>query len=109
MSWHSVRDFFRGVGQVLDARGVLCVYGPFLYGDVETVPSNVSFDQWLRERDPDSGIREFAAVNALAESQALTLSADHPMPANNRLLVWKMVSDTNSTDYQARICRDDTY
>jgi len=89
MSWDSVQDFFRGVGQVLDARGVLCVYGPFLYGDVETVPSNISFDQWLRQRDPESGIREIAAVNKLAESQAMVLSVDHPMPANNRLLVWQ--------------------
>lgn len=89
MSWDSVRHFFRGVGQVLSARGVLCVYGPFLYADVETVPSNLSFDEWLRKRDPDSGIREFSAVNALAESQALILEADHPMPANNRLLVWR--------------------
>ncbi len=89
MSWSSVRNFFRGVGQVLDSRGVLCVYGPFFYADVDTVPSNVSFDQWLRQRDPESGIREFAAVNALAESQAMTLSVDHPMPANNRLLVWR--------------------
>lgn len=89
MSWDSVRHFFRGVGQVLDARGVLCVYGPFLYEDVETVPSNVSFDQWLRNRDPASGIRKFSAVNALAEEQALSLRVDHSMPANNRLLVWQ--------------------
>ncbi len=89
MSWESVGDFFRGVGQVLDERGRLCVYGPFLYADVETVPSNVSFDQWLRGRDPDSGIRTFEAVNTLANAQALQLKADHAMPANNRLLVWQ--------------------
>jgi len=89
MSWESVRHFFRGIGQVLDERGLLCVYGPFLYRDIETVTSNISFDQWLRERDPDSGLREFEAVNELADAQALWLSADHPMPANNHLLVWR--------------------
>ncbi len=89
MSWESVQYFFRGIGQILDERGSLCVYGPFLYRDVETVASNVSFDRWLRERDPDSGLREFEAVNELAEAQALLLTADHQMPANNRLLVWR--------------------
>jgi len=89
MSWDSVRHFFRGVGQVLDECGLVCIYGPFLYEDVETLPSNVAFDQWLRARDPESGIRSFEAVNALAGEQSLVLKADHPMPANNQLLVWQ--------------------
>jgi len=89
MSWEAVRHFFRGVGRVLGERGSLCVYGPFLYEDIETEPSNVSFDQWLRERDPDSGIRAFEAINALAGEQSLVLTADHAMPANNHLLVWQ--------------------
>ena len=70
MSWDSVRHFFRGVGRLLDEGGLLCVYGPFLYGDGETAPSNTAFDRSLRARDAESGIREFAAVNALAGEQA---------------------------------------
>ena len=88
MSWDAVRHFFRGVGRILGERGLLCVYGPFLYANVETVPSNIAFDRWLRERDADSGIRSFEAVNELAGEQSLALKNDHPMPANNRLLVW---------------------
>ncbi len=89
MSWDSVLHFFRGVGQVLDKQGMLCVYGPFLYAGIDTAPSNVSFDQWLRNRDAESGIRAFEAVNVLADAQRLELKADHLMPANNRLLVWQ--------------------
>jgi hypothetical protein len=89
MSWDSVRHFFRGVGRVLDGCGLLCVYGPFLYAGVEMVSSNKAFDQWLRGRDPDSGIREFEDVNALAAEQGLALKVDHQMPANNQLLVWQ--------------------
>ena len=33
MSWSSVHDFFAGVGTTLSANGLLCVYGPFRYGD----------------------------------------------------------------------------
>jgi hypothetical protein len=91
MSWDSVLHFFRGVGRVLGDRGLLCVYGPFLYANGETVPSNIAFDQWLRARDVDSGLRSFEAVNELAGQQSLALQTDHSMPSNNRLLVWQRV------------------
>ena len=89
MSWASVGDFFRGVGGVLTAHGVLCVYGPFNYGGQYTTESNAQFDAWLKARDPLSGLRDFAEVDALARAQGLALLADHAMPANNRTLVWR--------------------
>jgi len=50
---------------------------------------NAAFDQDLRARDPASGIRDFEAVDALARAQGLALAADHAMPANNQLLLWR--------------------
>jgi SAM-dependent methyltransferase len=89
MSWSSVKDFFRGVGSVLGHPGVLCVYGPFRYGDRYTSDSNAKFDDFLRRRDPDSGIRDAHELDGLARQQGLELAADHPMPANNQLRVWR--------------------
>lgn len=89
MSWTSVQDFFRGVGGVLGMPGVLCVYGPFRYDGRYTSDSNAAFDTYLRSRDPHSGIRDFEALDELARQQGLRLAADHAMPANNQLLVWK--------------------
>jgi len=89
MSWSSVREFFRGVGSVLAVPGVLCVYGPFRYGGRYTSESNAVFDAHLRKRDPEGGIRDFEALEELARRQGLQLAADHAMPANNQLLVWK--------------------
>jgi len=74
---------------MLPAGGVLAVYGPFHYGGRATSDSNAAFDAMLRERDPESGVREFEAVDALAQAAGLALQADHAMPANNRLLVWR--------------------
>jgi cyclopropane fatty-acyl-phospholipid synthase-like methyltransferase len=91
MDWESVRHFFKGIGTLLKASGVLCVYGPFRYAGRFTTESNAAFDLDLRARDPASGIRDFEAVNELAEQQGLTLLADHAMPANNQTLVWKRV------------------
>lgn len=89
MSWTHVRQFYGGVGRVLEANGVLCVYGPFKYDGEHTSESNVAFDAWLRRRDPLSGIRDFTELDRLAVAQRLEFVVDHEMPANNRLLVWK--------------------
>jgi cyclopropane fatty-acyl-phospholipid synthase-like methyltransferase len=89
MSWEAVGYFFRGVGAAMTRGGVLCVYGPFRYGGQHTSPSNIEFDAWLRTRDPDSAVRDFEAVDSLAQAQQLYLTADHAMPANNRTLVWQ--------------------
>jgi hypothetical protein len=95
MGWDAVEDFFRGVGAVLDASGVLCTYGPFRYQGTYTSPSNAEFDRYLKARDPLSGIRDFEDVNILAGKQGLLLLADHGMPANNQLLVWHKPSSSS--------------
>ena len=59
VSWPEVKSMFRGVSQVLKSGGVFCQYGPFNYNGQYTSPSNASFDQWLKNRDPNSGIRNF--------------------------------------------------
>ena len=89
MSLERVHDFFRGVGTVLSRPGVLCVYGPFRYRGAYTSDSNAEFDRFLKARDPASGIRDFEALDALAQAAGLELAADHDMPANNRTLVWR--------------------
>jgi SAM-dependent methyltransferase len=88
MSWDAVRDLFRGVAAVLSRPAVLCIYGPFRYGGRYTSASNAEFDRYLRARDPESGIRDFEEVNTLSCEQGLSLLADHPMPANNQLMIW---------------------
>ena len=67
----------------------LIVYGPFNYGGNYTSDSNAQFDDWLHERDPQSGIRDFEWVNELAEAAGYSLLEDIAMPANNRLLCWE--------------------
>lgn len=89
MGWPEVVRFFDGIGAVLDAGGVLAVYGPFNYGGEYTSDSNREFDAWLKARDPRSGIRDFEAIGALARAIGLTLVEDVAMPANNRTLVWR--------------------
>jgi cyclopropane fatty-acyl-phospholipid synthase-like methyltransferase len=88
MDWAAVEDLLRGVGAVLSAPGVFCMYGPFRYGGEYTSPSNAEFDEYLRSTYPGGGIKNFEDVNILSGEQGLHLLDDHAMPANNQLLVW---------------------
>ncbi|RTR39578.1 DUF938 domain-containing protein [Shewanella canadensis] len=86
MSKEMVEAFFCGIGEYLAPTGQLCIYGPFNYAGEYSSESNARFDIWLKERDHRSAIRDIEWIQALAIDQGLTLTADHPMPANNRLL-----------------------
>jgi len=86
MSWSEVLAMYQGLGAILAAGGVMCVYGPFRYGGRYTSDSNQDFDCMLKERDPLSGLRDIQGVSGLAAQYGLRLRADHDLPANNRLL-----------------------
>ncbi len=89
VAWPAVERMFAGIGRVLAVGGILCMYGPFNYGGRFTSESNARFDAWLKSRDPLSGVRDFEAIQGLAEAQGLQLLRDIDMPANNRSLVWQ--------------------
>ncbi len=86
MGWEEVESMFRGIDAVLSPHGVVCIYGPFRYSGRYTSDSNRDFDLMLKERDPNSGLRDLTDVSALAGRHALRLRVDHDLPANNRLL-----------------------
>jgi len=92
VSWQGVEQMFAGIGRVLGTDGKVCIYGAFNYGGKFTSESNERFDAWLKSRDPVSGVRDFEAVNQLAEAQGLHLLKDVSMPGNNRTLVWQRIS-----------------
>jgi hypothetical protein len=84
-----VAALFAGLPGVLTPGAPFALYGPFNYGGRYTSDSNARFDQWLKTRDPASGIKDRDALAALAEAHGMTLDEDHPMPCNNRILVFR--------------------
>jgi cyclopropane fatty-acyl-phospholipid synthase-like methyltransferase len=89
MSAAAVEQLFAALPAVMQAGAKFAVYGPFNYGGRFTSDSNCDFDDWLKARDPLSGIRDFEWVDALAQRAGFTLIEDRAMPANNRGLVWQ--------------------
>ena len=73
---------------LLPRQGLFYTYGPFNIDGRYTSASNAQFDEWLKSRDPDSGIRDKTDLQALVEKCSLSLQDDFVMPANNRLLIW---------------------
>lgn len=93
MDWPAVEGFFAGAGRLLSAEGTFCLYGPFSRGGEHNAPSNAEFDAFLRQRDGGSGVRDLDDLEALAAHHGLHLAAEHPMPADNRTLVWRRAAD----------------
>lgn len=84
-----VENMFRHVASCLKKGGLFAQYGPFNYNGQYTSESNARFDVWLKQRDSNSCIKHFEALQQLAESNNMTLLRDVEMPANNRILVWQ--------------------
>lgn len=84
----AVVAMFSGVGEILSERGLFLLYGPFNIEGQFTSLSNERFDQWLKSRDPDSGIKDKTWLEGLASGAGLRLLEDIEMPANNKVLCW---------------------
>ena len=83
--WAATEGLLRGAARLLAPGAPLFLYGPFLQGGVETAPSNAAFDDSLRARDPEWGLRDLEAVAAAA--RGFGLDAVVAMPANNLSVV----------------------
>lgn len=89
VGWHIAEALLTGGAKALKQGGVFCIYGPFNEGGKYTGEGNRQFDQWLKARDPESGIKDIETVQDTLASFNLTLRERHQMPANNLILVFQ--------------------
>lgn len=87
--WDACAGLMAGAARHLAPGGVLVTYGPYFERDVPPAPSNLAFDESLRQRNPAWGIRQLDEVAAEAARHGLELTQRHAMPANNLLLVFE--------------------
>jgi SAM-dependent methyltransferase len=87
--WPACEGLLRGAGRVLPPGGVLFLYGPYKLDGRHTAESNAAFDQSLRSRNPDWGVRDLIEVTALAARHGLALAGTVAMPANNLSVVFR--------------------
>jgi SAM-dependent methyltransferase len=87
--WPATEGLMAGAAHALQPGGGLFLYGPFIETDVPTALSNAAFDQSLRRRDPEWGIRHLNDLTALGAEHGLSLAERIAMPANNLVLVFR--------------------
>jgi Protein of unknown function (DUF938) len=88
--WEACLGLMAGAERILPPGGIVYLYGPFKQNGEHTAPSNAEFDQSLRSRNPEWGVRDLETVIAVAESHNLTLLKTYSMPANNLSIVFQL-------------------
>lgn len=86
--WETSEALFEGARKVLASGAPLITYGPYRLHGEHTAPSNAAFDESLRSRNPDWGVRDIDELTELAARTGFTLQERVQMPANNMTLVW---------------------
>lgn len=71
--------------------GLLALYGPYREAEFPLAPSNQAFDDSLRARNPEWGLRERDAVAHAAKAHGLALTLRIAMPANNLMLLFRRI------------------
>ncbi len=87
--WAVSENLITGAGRFLQPGGHLFVYGPFKRAGRHTAPSNADFDESLRAKNPEWGVRDIDELNRLAQNVGLAPAELHAMPSNNWVLVFR--------------------
>ena len=87
--WSATEGLMHGAARLLEAGAPLYLYGPYRQAGVETAASNEAFDQSLKARSPEWGLRKLEDVAAEAERHGLVLERTIPMPANNLSVIFR--------------------
>jgi SAM-dependent methyltransferase len=88
-AWEVTVGLVRGAERRLKAAGALVLYGPFMVNGAHRADSNRQFDEDLKARNPDWGVRDLTQVEQLAAGEGLFLRQEIAMPANNMCVVFR--------------------
>lgn len=88
MNYKHFISFCSNISQHLNPKGKIIIYGPFKYHDKFIGDGNFRFDQMLRERNSESGLREFNHLCALLKENNILLEKSYSLPANNQLHIF---------------------
>jgi SAM-dependent methyltransferase len=85
--WRATHALFRGAARILDSRGLLILYGPYLENGT-AVQSNLEFDASLQRRNAEWGLRDLDEVTRVAAGHGFARQQIVRMPANNLTVVF---------------------
>lgn len=89
--WRATEGLLREAAALLPQGAPLYLYGPYRQASVVTAPSNEAFDDSLKARNPEWGLRDLEIVAALARDSGFSAPVVTAMPANNLSVVFRRV------------------
>ena len=84
--WAASLGLLDGAARLLPEGAPLILYGPWLEEEVEPAPSNLAFDQSLKTRNSEWGLRSKQVFAAEAALRGFALVGRTAMPSNNIML-----------------------
>ena len=88
-AWEATAGLFTQGAKLLHQGAPLILYGPYFRKDHPTAPSNLAFDESLRARNGEWGVRWLEDVTELAGMHGFARTAVHEMPANNLTVIYR--------------------
>jgi SAM-dependent methyltransferase len=85
--WSSTIKLFELVDNVLQKDGFLLTYGPYRVNG-HMVESNIKFDESLKQRNSEWGVRDIEEVEKAAQRVGLSILETIQMPANNLCIIF---------------------
>ncbi|PNU02044.1 DUF938 domain-containing protein [Novosphingobium guangzhouense] len=87
--WAATEGLMAGAARVLESGYPLVLYGPYRRDGITLEPSNAAFDEDLKRRNSEWGLRSVETVRACALDNGLAFDRLVEMPANNLMLVFR--------------------
>ncbi len=87
--WEVTKALMAGAGRILKSGGILYLYGPYKIDGQHTANSNQAFDESLKSRDTQWGVRDLGDVIAEAMANGLEHIDTVQMPANNQSVIFR--------------------
>ena len=87
--WSCTKALFEESKTFLNQDNFLMLYGPFIRETIQTSESNLNFDQSLKLKNPNWGLRKLEDVNKIASKNGFQLDKIVEMPANNLSVVFR--------------------
>ncbi|MEM1398124.1 MAG: DUF938 domain-containing protein [Pseudomonadota bacterium] len=92
--FEATKGLFALAERILTPKGRLFLYGPFSRNGEHTAPSNRDFDESLKSRDKNWGVRDLdLEVTPLAQKARMQFATIREMPANNLVVVFEKDAD----------------
>lgn len=89
--WAAAGGLLRGAAKLLSNGAPLYLYGPYRRAGIETAPSNEAFDESLKSRNTEWGLRNLEDVAALANDHGFSAPRIVEMPANNLSVIFTKI------------------